>query len=300
MKIGIDARPLNGQLTGIGSYLYEIIKELNECDGENEYFLYSNKDIVLDFELKKNWHTVIDKFYIGTLWVVIKLDKIIKKDNEKSEVKFVKLVQEKVLQEQTVKSVEPKIDEPKIVEQKQQNIKTPKIVEKEQKASSELKANNSKKQLDIKEAKKVQKEILKESSNLQDNTLEKFLSQKTPINQEVLNELQKLYGKEYDNFTNVQKAYLEKNLNNFQVITQKVLNRMGYPKLAAKLGIGGINTIEFMFHPNGDISGLKIIGSSGYTILDDYSLELIQIAYKEYPKPTEPTKLRFKVFYRNY
>ena len=71
---------------------------------------------------------------------------------------------------------------------------------------------------------------------------------------------------------------------------------MGYPKLAAKLGIGGINTIEFMFHPNGDISGLKIIGSSGYTILDDYSLELIQIAYKEYPKPTEPTKLRFKVF----
>lgn len=223
-----------------------------------------------------------------------------KKDNEKSEVKFVKLVQEKVLQEQTAKNVEPKIDKPKIVEQKQQNIKTPKIVEKEQKASSELKANNSKKQLDIKEAKKVQKEVLKESSNLQDSALEKFLSQKTPINQEVLNELQKLYGKEYDNFTNVQKAYLEKNLNNFQVITQKVLNRMGYPKLAAKLGIGGINTIEFMFHPNGDISGLKIIGSSGYTILDDYSLELIQIAYKEYPKPTEPTKLRFKVFYRNY
>ena len=89
-----------------------------------------------------------------------------KKDNEKSEVKFVKLVQEKVLQEQTAKSVELKINEPKIVEQKQQNIKTPKIVEKEQKASSELKANNSKKQLDIKEAKKVQKEILKESSNL--------------------------------------------------------------------------------------------------------------------------------------
>ena len=65
------------------------------------------------------------------------------------------------MQEQTAKSVEPKKDEPKIVEQKQQNIKTPKIVEKEQKASSELKANNSKKQLDIKEAKKVQKEILK-------------------------------------------------------------------------------------------------------------------------------------------
>ena len=190
-----------------------------------------------------------------------------KKESEKSEVKFVKLVQEKVLQEQVAKTIEPKINEPKMVEPKKQDIKTPKIVEKQKKASSELKTNNSKKQIDIKEAKKLQKEILKESSNFQDSALEKFLSQKTPINQEVLNELQKLYGKEYDNFTNVQKAYLEKNLNNFQVITQKVLNRMGYPKLAAKLGIGGINTIEFMFHPNGDISGLKIIGSSGYTIL---------------------------------
>lgn len=223
-----------------------------------------------------------------------------KEHTTKSDVKFVKLVQEQVPQEQTIPAIEtPKQIEQKPVVEKKNEQKVEKI-KKVETPKVDMKATNSKKQLEIKEAKKVQKEILKESSKFQDSTLEKFLSQKTPINQEVLNELQKLYGKEYDNFTNVQKAYLEKNLNNFQVITQKVLNRMGYPKLAAKLGIGGINTIEFMFHPNGDISGLKIIGSSGYTILDDYSLELIQIAYKEYPKPTEPTKLRFKVFYRNY
>lgn len=228
-----------------------------------------------------------------------------KEHSEKSDIKFVKLVEDRPQQEQNIKAIEtlPQIEQKSVVEKKvEQKIEkvSPKKTKEIDSPKVVTKDTNSKKQIDINNAKKVQKDILKESSKFQENTLEKFLSQKSPINQEVLNELQQLYGKEYDNFTKVQKAYLEKNLNNFQVITQRVLNRMGYPKLASKLGIGGINIIEFMFHPNGDISGLKIINSSGYTILDDYSLELIQIAYKEYPKPSEPTKLRFKVFYRNY
>jgi len=158
---------------------------------------------------------------------------------------------------------------------------------------------------DIQKAKELQNTILKEQvienqKTIQDKTLESFLSQKELINKEVLNELQELYGKEYDNLTKVQKAYLEKNINYFQIITQRVINRIGYPPLAAKLGVSGINIVEFMFHPNGDISGLKIIGSSGYAVLDEYTLELIKIAYKDYPKPSQATKLRFKVFYRLY
>ncbi|EFU69506.1 TonB family domain protein [Aliarcobacter butzleri JV22] len=146
----------------------------------------------------------------------------------------------------------------------------------------------------------MQKSILKETNALQEKTLEDFLSQKEPINKNILNELEKLYGEEYKNFTKVQKAYLEKNLNNFQVITQRVLDRMGYPELAAKQKIGGINTVEFIFYPNGDISDLRIINSSGYSVLDKHSIELIEIAYKDYPKPTEPIKIRFRVFYRAY
>ncbi len=49
---------------------------------------------------------------------------------------------------------------------------------------------------------------------------------------------------------------------------------MGYPKLAEKLRIGGVNIVEFDFHPNGSISRLKITSSSGYTILDDYSFRV--------------------------
>ena len=55
-----------------------------------------------------------------------------------------------------------------------------------------------------------------------------------------------------------------------------------------------------MFHPDGSITNLKVIDTSGYNILDEYSLELIQIAYKNYPKPETSTKLRFHVQYRLY
>ena len=202
----------------------------------------------------------------------------IPKPNSTSEVKFVKLA-----------PLEP------VIKQKKDMSKPI--------TKQEPTVNKQKKDIrkELKEAKSFQEKILKESSKLQEQTLENFLSQKDTIyNSEVFNELKELYGKEYDNFTTVQKAYLEKNINNFQIITQRVLNRLGYPHEAVRLKITGINIVEFIFHPTGDISDLRIIQSSGYSILDNRTLELIQIAYKEYPKPQTPTLLRFKVFYRLY
>lgn len=227
---------------------------------------------------------------------------------EKTDLRFVKLKKEKLI-EKIEEKAEVKIEEPKVVEKKVE----PKVELAKKQMEKQIpkpidKKAEMKKQQNIKEAKEFQNKILNEQvvknkNTIQDKTLENFLSQKetiSKVDKEILSELEKLYGEEYKTFTSVQKAYLEKNLNNFQVITQRVLNRLGYPKLAAKLGIGGINTVEFMFHPDGNITGLKILGSSQYTILDDYTLELIQIAYKDYPKPQTATKLRFRVFYRMY
>jgi len=220
---------------------------------------------------------------------------------EKTDIKFVKLTEikeQKVLIEKPKdtplpeKKVEKSIEKPK-------EVKTPKTIDKPK--------NNPEKivKKEIKEAKEFQNKVLKEQvvenkPTIQDKTLENFLNQKEPVNKEILTQLEKLYGKEYQNFTTVQKAYLEKNLNNFQIITQKVLNRLGYPPLAAKLRIGGVNIVEFMFHPDGSITDLKIINSSSYAVLDEYTLELIEIAYKDYPKPTEKTKIKFQIFYRMY
>ena len=217
------------------------------------------------------------------------------KIEKKSDVEFVKLKKEEPI---VNKSIEKEFKP--IVEQKfQKKIETPQI---KKEVSKKIEYNQK---IDIEKSKELQKTILNEqivnkNNSIQDKTLENFLSQKEPVNKDILNELQKLYGEEYDKFTKVQKAYLEKNLGNFQTITQRVLDRLGYPPLAAKLKIGGVNIVEFMFHPDGSISNLRVIDSSGYAILDNYSVELIEIAYKNYPKPETSTKLRFHVQYRLY
>ena len=250
--------------------------------------------IILAFIISISLHLILFvKYNYGNS---IKNDKTEEKIEKKSDVKFVKLkkeepILEKIVEKQPEQKIEKKTE--KIVEiKKPKNEPIKKIVEIPKKEN-------------IQKAKELQKTVLNEqivdkSSSIQDKTLENFLSQKEPVNKEILNELEKLYGKEYDKFTKIQKAYLEKNIGNFQTITQRVLDRLGYPQLAAKLKIGGVNIVEFMFHPDGSITNLKVLDSSGYAILDDYSINLIEIAYKDYPKPETSTKLRFYVQYRLY
>jgi periplasmic protein TonB len=227
------------------------------------------------------------------------------KPEKKSDVKFVKLKKEEIKnipeskKVEEIKTIEKPIE--KIVKKPKNEIKN-EIKKVEKKIEKKI---EEKKQIDVEKSRNFQEKVIKEqivnkNDSLQNSILENFLSQKEPINKEILNELEKLYGEEYQSFTKIQKAYLEKNLNNFQVITQRVLNRLGYPKLAAKLKIGGVNIVEFMFHPDGSITNLKITSSSGYEIFDKYSLELIEIAYKDYPRPTTSTKLKFNVNYQAY
>lgn len=143
----------------------------------------------------------------------------------------------------------------------------------------------------------LREQIVNKKTSIQNKTLEDFLSQKEPIDEKLLNEIDYLYKKEFETFTSIQKAFIKENLNSFRRITQTVLNRLGYPHLARKMRISGENIVSFYFHPNGDISELKITSSSNYSVFDDYTLELIQIAYKDYPKPKTKTKLIFNVRY---
>jgi periplasmic protein TonB len=261
------------------------------------------KIIILAFIISITLHFFLFKKYKNDQFVKNnqKEEKVLKK----SDVKFVKLKKVDPIANETIQEkVEPKV-EPKVEKKIELPQPQKELVKKQNLPKQIEKKTDNIRKIDVEKSKELQKKVLNEQivnekESLQDKTLENFLSQKQPINKEILNELQKLYGEEYDKFTNVQKAYLEKNLNNFQTITQRVLNRLGYPPLAAKLKIGGVNIIEFMFHPDGSITGLRVIDSSGYAVLDEYSLELIEIAYKDYPKPQTSTKLRFNVQYRTY
>lgn len=80
MRIGIDVRALTEKRAGIGTYVYEIIKNLNEIDRENEYYLYSNKKIVIDFKLNDNFKLCEKNCGKGTLFILFKIYKYLKQD----------------------------------------------------------------------------------------------------------------------------------------------------------------------------------------------------------------------------
>ena len=54
MKIGIDARFLQGFRRGQGQYIYYLIKELLEIDAENEYVIFYNSLKTGEFAFDRN------------------------------------------------------------------------------------------------------------------------------------------------------------------------------------------------------------------------------------------------------
>lgn len=216
-----------------------------------------------------------------------------------TEIKYVKLKKKP-----EAKKIEPKkeLKKPNI---KKQKVQKPKIEKKTKKSVKKKTVQKKLPKKQLEKSKKLQNKILKnqivnKEKSIQNKTLEDFLSQRDSKEEKMTSQVERLYGREFETFTKVQKAFIKKNLNTFQAITQRVLNQMGYPYIAREMRISGINQVSFIFHPNGDISNLKITNSSGYSVFDDYSLELIKIAYKDYPRPKSATKLIFNVQYRLY
>ena len=112
--------------------------------------------------------------------------------------------------------------------------------------------------------------------------------------------IRKLYGKEYDGFSAKQKEFIRMNLGLIHRITQRVLIQNGYPRVALQTHQQGTNVVSFYLHPNGDISHLRLKRRIGYSALDNNTLEIIKIAYKNYPLPTKKTKIVFFVSYSIY
>jgi protein TonB len=107
----------------------------------------------------------------------------------------------------------------------------------------------------------------------------------------------KLYGDKYYNFPKNVKKYLKDNLSKIGKITQQYLR---YPSIAVRTKQQGTNIVEFLLKPNGDISNLKIIGTSNYSTLDKNSIKTIKIAYKDYPRPKEDSLIRIYINYLLY
>lgn len=222
-----------------------------------------------------------------------------KEKNVSSNVRFVKLQPQQKAQEKEVsepkkteekpfKKVEEVKPQPKreIVKEAKKTVTKPKTVQQVQPTFTQpLPLEKPKTPLE-KEQEKLEKETLTDylltpelDRNMLDNITKSYLE---------------LYGEEYNSFNKVQKVFLQKNLRDIGRITEKYLR---YPSLAARLRQQGTNVVEFVLHPNGDITELRLSNASGSTSLDENTLETIRIAYKDYPRPKESTKIKIYVNY---
>ena len=70
MNIGIMTDGLGRKYarTGIGNYIHETLRELARLDNQNNYFLFSNDEIAIDFILPKNWEVIVTPFKVRALW----------------------------------------------------------------------------------------------------------------------------------------------------------------------------------------------------------------------------------------
>lgn len=150
--------------------------------------------------------------------------------------------------------------------------------------------------LPIQDKKPIQKQ--KESIEAKNkSTLESALT-KAPSSKPIDATTQKyidLYGEEFMSYDDDTKEFLKDNLSDIGRITQKYLV---YPSISIRTRQHGHNVVEFMLHPNGDITDLKLIQSSTYSALDNNSIHTIKVAHKDYPKPQKSTKIRIFVYYK--
>ena len=110
----------------------------------------------------------------------------------------------------------------------------------------------------------------------------------------------RLYGREFYTFTKTQKRFIKNHLSEIYRITQNTLYLNGYPEVAVRTRQQGVNVVSFYLHPNGSISNLRLVKPMGYEALDKNTIAVIQIAYKDYPRPKTKTKIVFYVNYQLY
>jgi TonB family protein len=100
--------------------------------------------------------------------------------------------------------------------------------------------------------------------------------------------------------SSAQRKFIDENLRRILQISQQTLNYLGYPREAARFGEQGTNIVQFYLHPNGDISGLRLLRRTGSSSLDRQTIEVIKTAYMHYPRPKTTTKIIIYVRYRLY
>lgn len=115
----------------------------------------------------------------------------------------------------------------------------------------------------------------------------------TLIESKISGNIQKLYGDKFRELSKGEQKYIIDNMTKMLIIANKVLQRYSNSKIPNSFSGSGEVLLEFYLHPNGEITNLKILQQSEYQIMNDLYLETINLSYSQYPRPEQPTLIRW-------
>lgn len=78
-RIGIDGNSLTRKLTGVGMYLYYVLKYLLEIDKDTVYYIFSHSDLCVDFPETDNLKIINSRSMNVVAWYLFDLPKEVKK-----------------------------------------------------------------------------------------------------------------------------------------------------------------------------------------------------------------------------
>ena len=175
------------------------------------------------------------------------------------------------------------------ISQKEQIQETPQQVEKKiEKESEPEKQIEETKPKPVKEViNKVKKEIIKPKSEPKKEIVKEPIKeeikevtqnvQNVPTTKEIIQTPQKVESQE-----NYEKRYIDENLASIIAAIKKYKK---YPLQAKKRGMTGQVLVKCTIKTDGRIENIRIIEASKYELLDENSMEILEIASKEFVAP---------------
>lgn len=172
------------------------------------------------------------------------------------------------------------------ISQKEQIQETPQQVEEkvEEKPEPEKQLKDTKPELVKEIIKKVKKEIIKPKIEPKKEIVKepikeeiKELVENIPTTKEIIQTPKKIEPQE-----NYEQKYIDENLASIIAAIKKYKK---YPLQAKKRGMIGKVLVKCTIKTDGKLENIKIIEASKYELLDENSIEILQIASKEFVAP---------------
>lgn len=104
------------------------------------------------------------------------------------------------------------------------------------------------------------------------------------------------YGERFFELSAGEQRYIIDNLQRIRKINEVVGTRILRERPEEEIDPDDSNIVEFTLNPDGTISDLHLQKSRVGSFLDELTLQTINLAHPKYPRPSQPTVIRIRVY----